>query len=121
MKGFTHNSLIAGWGCSAGAAIVAQTMNTHPHLMKTVCLEMPFLEVLGSLIDRTKPLSQSDYVEWGDPNNSLQEYYNIQNLCPYENIRQQNYPAVYCVSGEQDFRSPINQVMKYVLKLREKN
>jgi len=57
MLGYSHNSLLAGWGCSAGGAIVGQVINSHPGLMKCVCLEMPFVEVLGSLLDRNKALS----------------------------------------------------------------
>ncbi len=83
-------------------------------------LNVPFLEVLGTLLDKSKALVVSDHEEWGDPGESLETYHRVQELCPYENLQHNNYPSVLLVVGEHDFRSPLYQVMKYVKRLRDR-
>ena len=119
-QGFTHNSLLCGHGASAGATIVGQTINSHPGLFQAVSLTMPFLDLLGSLLDSRLALSQSDYLEYGDPNHSLSEYHSVQNLCPYHNLQSVVYPFVHILAARDDFRSPLVQVLKYVTRLRQR-
>lgn len=83
-------------------------------------MSYPFLEVLGSLLDSSKPLTESDYPEFGNPTESLQTYNEIESYCPYENIEEgKKYPFVYLVGGTKDYRCPVEQIAKFSKRFRE--
>ena len=91
----THPNLLAAKGSSAGGLLVAQAcMNMRPELYRAVILNVPFLDVLGCLLDETLPLTVTDHCEFGNPIEDEESYRTIASYSPYENLSNQEYPAV---------------------------
>lgn len=96
---------------------MAAAVNMRPDIWKCVVLLSPFLDVLNSLLDESLPLTKSDYIEFGNPNE--QRYFeSILSYSPYDNLTQQPYPSIYVSAGEDDFRAPLWNVLKYTEKFR---
>ena len=117
-RGITHPSLVCLKSNSAGATIVAALVNKSPHLIKSAILAAPFLDIYSLLVDDTLPLAQSDYAEFGNPKMSGQ-LNAILALCPYSNIKPQEYPVMLLNCYEDDYRTPLWQAVKWVKKTRE--
>jgi len=115
----THPTLLAAKGSSAGGLLVAQSMNMRPDLYRAVILNVPFLDVLGSLLDETLPLTLTDHLEFGNPIDDEEIYKLIASYSPYENLSSQEYPAILMKVQMQDPRVPFFSTLKYVAKLRE--
>lgn len=80
----THPNLLAAKGQSAGGTLVAQAaLNMRPDLFRAAILNVPFLDVLNSLLDESLPLSATDYLELGNPINDERVYKLINSYCPY--------------------------------------
>ena len=107
-------------GSSAGAVTVWNELNRHPTLYKAAVLVYPFLDVLSSLLDDKLPLSISDYAEFGNPNENLTVYNQIESYCPYETIKVQEYPTLYVQAGRNDYRCPLYQTFKFMLRFRDR-
>lgn len=118
-ENYTHPSLLCATSNSAGAGLLASTMNVNPSLFKAVHLSAPFLDIKGSLINPDLPLSQSDYQEFGNPLTNILEYDSISTLCPYNNIKPTEYPAVLVSAFKNDYRTPLWNVLKYTRQFRE--
>ena len=117
---FTHPNLLAARGVSAGGTLVAHTcLNMRPDLFRACVLNVPFLDVLDSLLDSTLPLSQTDYLEFGNPLTSASFYSLINSYCPYQNLSNQEMPACLIQSSMADSRVPPWGTMKFVEKLRD--
>jgi oligopeptidase B len=83
-------------------------------------MSYPFLDVLGSLLDNSKPLSSSDYAEFGNPNENINIYNCIESYSPYDSIDEnKKYPFLYLVAGKNDYRCPIDQIAKFAKRFRE--
>ncbi|CAD8184063.1 unnamed protein product [Paramecium octaurelia] len=117
-EGYTHPSLLCGLGASAGATTLGAAINMRPDLWKCAVLLSPFLDVLGSLLDESLPLTKSDYLEFGNPNDK-KIFDTILSYSPYENLKKQVYPAIYISAGTGDFRAPLWNVLKYTEKLKQ--
>ena len=84
---FTHPNLLAARGVSAGGTLVAHScLNMRPELFRACVLNVPFLDVLDSLLDDSLPLSATDYLEFGNPLTSPAFYSLINSYCPYQNL-----------------------------------
>lgn len=90
----THPSLLTAKGSSAGGLLVAQCMNMRPDLYRAVIMNVPFVDVLGSLLDETLPLSLTDHCEFGNPIVDEEAYKLIASYSPFETLSVQEYPAV---------------------------
>lgn len=119
-EGYTHPSVLCAVAGSAGATNLATAINMRPDLWKAVVLNVPFLDVIGSLTDENQPLTQSDFQEFGNPNKEEKDYLNLLSYSPYENILETVYPAIYVKAAEDDFRAPLWNVMKYVSRFRDR-
>ena len=118
-EGFTHENLLCGTSNSAGAGMLASAMNLNPGLFKAVHLSAPFLDIKGSLIDSSLPLSKSDYFEFGDPVSDPRAYEAISSICPYTNLQAAEYPSVIITAFKEDYRTPLSNVFKYAAKFRD--
>ena len=86
-------------------------------LYQTIVAQVPFVDVINTMLDDTLPLTTGEYEEWGNPNE--EEYYNyILSYSPYDNIKAQNYPNMLVTGGINDSQVLFHEPTKYVAKLR---
>ncbi|KAF7662440.1 hypothetical protein LDENG_00234740 [Lucifuga dentata] len=117
--GVSSPSLTAITSCSAGAVPVGALCNTHPHLMRAVTLQSPFLDVLGTMKDPSLPLTVEEREEWGDPVVNAKHRLTIASYCPLHNITPQRYPSVLLTAYSEDARVPLAGVLKYYEQLKK--
>jgi len=118
-KKFTAEGKVVISGGSAGGLLVGATMNiARPGLLKAVIADVPFVDVLNTMLDSSLPLTELEYDEWGNPND--EEYYHyIKSYSPYDNLEQKSYPAILALAGLNDPRVTYWEPMKWIYKLRD--
>ncbi|XP_038592764.1 prolyl endopeptidase-like isoform X1 [Micropterus salmoides] len=116
--GVSSPLLTALTACSAGAVPVGALCNRHPHMMRAVTLQAPFLDVLGTMEDPSLPLTLEDREEWGDPVRNPQHRLTISSYCPLYNITPQCYPSILLTAYSGDARVPLAGVLKYNEQLK---
>jgi len=104
-------------GGSAGGLLVAAVTNTRPDLFLGVIADVPFVDVLNSMLDPTLSAVVSEYEEWGNPNDEI--YFNyIRSYSPYDNVIPQDYPHILALAGFYDTRVNYWEPAKWIAKLR---
>lgn len=117
-NGYTDAGRIAAWGASAGGLLVAVALNREPQLFASAVLDVPFLDVLNTLLDPELPLTEHDFDEFGDP--SVEEEYRwIRAYSPYDNIGEQAYPPMLVSTALNDQRVGYWEALKWVARLRK--
>jgi oligopeptidase B len=105
-------------GGSAGGMLVGAVLNLRPDLFRAALLDVPFVDVLNTMLDDTIPLTTSEYVEWGNPN--LKEQYAwMRAYSPYDNLSPAAYPHVLVNAGLNDSQVPYWEGAKYAARLRD--
>ncbi|MGA0163122.1 MAG: S9 family peptidase [Bdellovibrionota bacterium] len=117
-EGYTTNKKLYGLGESAGGLLMGAVMNMRPDLFRALILEVPFLDVLTTMLDKNIPLTTHEYDEWGNPHYSSQYFY-MKSYSPYDNIRPQAYPHLFFTAGFHDTQVPYWEPAKCVAKLRQ--
>ena len=107
-------------GGSAGGLLMGGIINMEPELYTGILNGVPFVDVLTTMSDPSIPLTTFEYDEWGNPENK-DEYFYMKRYSPYDNISQQNYPAVFITSSLFDSQVQYFEPAKYTAKLREFN
>ena len=116
-KKYTSANKLAAMGGSAGGLLMGAVMNMRSDLYQTVVAQVPFIDVINTMLDETLPLTTSEYEEWGNPNE--EEYYNYMlSYSPYDNIKAQNYPNMLITGGINDSQVLFHEPTKYVARLR---
>ncbi|KAJ8248312.1 hypothetical protein GJAV_G00240660 [Gymnothorax javanicus] len=115
--GVSHPAQAALTARSAGAVLAGALCNKHPHLLRAVTLQAPFLDVLGTMSDPSLPLTVEERGEWGDPLTDPGHKDYIASYCPCHNITSQMYPSMLITAYEADRRVPLAGVQRYVQKL----
>ena len=105
-------------GGSAGGLLVGAVANLRPDLFKAVVSQVPFVDVLTTMLDATLPLTTGEYIEWGNPNVERQ-YKWIRAWSPYDNLARKAYPAMLVEASLNDSQVPYWEAAKYVARLRE--
>lgn len=114
---FTTASKLAIMGGSAGGLLVGAVANMRPDLFNTVVAQVPFVDVINTMLDESLPLTTQEYEEWGNPNE--EEYYKYMlSYSPYDNVKAQNYPNMLCTAGLNDSQVSFHEPAKFVAKLR---
>ncbi|POB12740.1 S9 family peptidase [Halobacteriovorax sp. DA5] len=118
-EGYTAKGKIGIMGGSAGGMLVGATINLDTeNLIGAACADVPFVDVLNTMLDDSLPLTQLEYEEWGNPNDK--EYFDyIKSYCPYSNVQNRDYPAVLAIAGLNDPRVTYWEPMKWTYKLRD--
>ncbi|XP_035847849.1 prolyl endopeptidase-like [Sander lucioperca] len=116
--GVSSPQLTALTACSAGAVPVGALCNRHPHMMRAVTLQAPFLDVLGTMENPSLPLTLEDREEWGDPVGNPKHRLTISSYCPLHNITPQRYPSILLTAYSGDARVPLAGVLKYTEQLK---
>ena len=115
--GVTDAQHLAISGGSAGGLLIGAVLNQRPDLFKAAIAEVPFVDVLNTMLDPELPLTVTEYDEWGNPQEP-EVYARIKAYAPYENVKAQAYPALLVVAGYNDSRVQYWEAAKWVAKLR---
>ncbi|MEA9995974.1 S9 family peptidase [Pseudomonas sp. 10B1] len=116
-NGLTSAEQLMISGGSAGGLLIGAVLNQRPELFKAAIAEVPFVDVLNTMLDPDLPLTVTEYDEWGNPQDA-DVYARIKGYAPYENIRAQCYPATLVIAGYNDSRVQYWEAAKWVAKLR---
>ncbi len=118
MKGYCDPSRIYAQGGSAGGLLMGAVTNMAPYLWKGIIAQVPFVDVVTTMLDESIPLTVGEYEEWGNPNEEDYYFYML-NYSPYDNVRAMHYPAMLVTTGYHDSQVQYWEPMKWVAKLRE--
>ena len=105
-------------GGSAGGLLMGAVINMAPELYNGVIAQVPFVDVVTTMLDDTIPLTTGEYDEWGDPNNKRYYKY-MKSYSPYDNIKKIKYPNMYVSTGLHDSQVQYWEPAKWVAKLRD--
>ncbi len=116
--GYTTPNHLYAMGGSAGGLLVGAVINMRPDLFNGAVAQVPFVDVVTTMLDDSIPLTTGEYDEWGNPNDP--EYFEyILSYSPYDNVKRQNYPALLVTTGLHDSQVQYWEPAKWVAKLRE--
>ncbi len=116
-EGYTSPEKLNATGGSAGGLLMGAVANMRPDLFNAIVAEVPFVDVMTTMLDSSLPLTTQEYEEWGDPN--IEEYYKYMlSYSPYDNIKPQNYPHILATGGLNDSQVLFHEPAKWVAKLR---
>lgn len=115
---YTSSNRLVIQGGSAGGLLMGVVTNMRPDLFKAVVSQVPFVDVLNTMLDASIPLTTSEYIEWGNPNEKPAFEY-MKQYSPYDNIAKKNYPTILVKVSVNDSQVPYWEGAKYVAKLRD--
>jgi oligopeptidase B len=114
---YTSKDRLVITGGSAGGLLMGAVSNMRPDLFKAVVSHVPFVDVLNTMLDASIPLTTSEYIEWGNPNEKPAYEY-MKKYSPYDNVEKKNYPATLVKVSVNDSQVPYWEGAKLVAKLR---
>ncbi len=114
---YTSSDRLVIQGGSAGGLLMGAVANMRPDLFKAVVAQVPFVDVLNTMLDATLPLTTSEYIEWGNPNEKPAYEY-IKQYSPYDNVGRKNYPSILVKVSLNDSQVPYWEGAKLVARLR---
>ena len=117
--GFTSRGKIVAQGGSAGGMLMGAVCNMAPQLFNGIIAEVPFVDVLSTMLDDTLPLTPPEWPEWGNPIASKASYEAIASYSPYDRVEAKDYPHILAVGGLTDPRVTYWEPAKWVARLRE--
>lgn len=115
---FTSPQHLFAQGGSAGGLLMGAIANLRPDLWKGVVSQVPFVDVVNTMLDESIPLTTNEYDEWGNPNNK-EAYFYMKSYSPYENVEPKNYPNILVTTGLHDSQVQYFEPAKWVAKLRD--
>jgi len=116
--GYTAAGRIVGHGGSAGGMLMGAVANRAPHLFAGIVAEVPFVDVLATMLDDKLPLTPPEWPEWGNPITDADAFRYIRSYSPYDNVTAQAYPAILAMAGLTDPRVTYWEPAKWVARLR---
>ena len=118
---FTSQGIIVAQGGSAGGMLMGAVVNMAPEMFNGIVAEVPFVDVLTTMLDDTLPLTPPEWPEWGNPIENKQAYETIASYSPVDNVQAMDYPHLLAVGGLTDPRVTYWEPAKWIAKLREFN
>ena len=116
-KGYGKKGQVGIEGASAGGLLMGAVTNMRPDLFKVVLCEVPFVDLMNTMLDPTLPLTVSEYEEWGNPNQKPAFDYML-SYSPYDNVQAKAYPAILVQTSFDDSQVMYWEPSKYAAKLR---
>jgi oligopeptidase B len=114
---YTSSDHLVIQGGSAGGLLMGAVTNMRPDLFKAVVAQVPFVDVLNTMLDASLPLTTSEYIEWGNPNEKAAYEY-MKQYSPYDNVGRRNYPSMLVKVSLNDSQVPYWEGAKFVARLR---
>ena len=114
---YTDSSQLVIQGGSAGGLLMGAVTNLRPDLFKAVVSQVPFVDVMNTMLDATLPLTVGEYLEWGNPNEE-KAYKYMRSYSPYDNLEKKAYPSILVETSLNDSQVMYWEPAKYVAKLR---
>jgi oligopeptidase B len=116
-EGYTASDRLAINGGSAGGLLMGAVSNMRPDLFRAVVAEVPFVDVVNTMLDASLPLTVIEYDEWGNPGDpTIYEY--IRSYSPYDNVASKDYPHILATAGLNDPRVAYWEPAKWTARLR---
>jgi oligopeptidase B len=115
--GWTQPARLVVEGGSAGGLLMGAVANLRPDLFRAVVMEVPFVDVINTMLDDTLPLTTGEYEEWGNPNEP-EAYSRMRAYSPYDNLARKAYPLMLVETSLNDSQVMYWEPAKYVAKLR---
>ena len=115
---YTSPKHLYAQGGSAGGLLMGAIANMNPNLWNGIISQVPFVDVVNTMLDTSIPLTTNEYDEWGNPNNK-EAYFYMKSYSPYENIEKKNYPNLLVTTGLHDSQVQYFEPAKWVAKLRD--
>ena len=117
-KRFAARDRIVAQGGSAGGMLMGAVANMRPDLWAAILAQVPFVDVLNTMLDDTLPLTPPEWPEWGNPLTIPADYHRIASYAPYEQVSAQDYPPILALAGLTDPRVTYWEPAKWVARLR---
>jgi oligopeptidase B len=114
---FTAKEHLYAQGGSAGGLLMGAVVNMAPDLWHGVIAQVPFVDVVNTMLDESIPLTTNEFDEWGNPKNK-EAYEYMKSYSPYENVEKKNYPNMLVATGLYDSQVQYFEPAKWVAKLR---
>lgn len=115
---YTAKEHLYAQGGSAGGLLMGAVINMAPEIWNGVIAQVPFVDVVNTMLDATIPLTTNEYDEWGNPN-TKEAYDYMKSYSPYENIEAKEYPNLLVTTGLHDSQVQYFEPAKWVAKLRD--
>ena len=116
-QGYADGTKVVGMGGSAGGLLMGAVANTWPQGYRALVVQVPFVDIVTTMLDETIPLTSNEYDEWGNP--AEQRYYDYMlAYSPYDSVSAQDYPAMLVTTGLWDSQVQYYEPAKWVAKLR---
>jgi oligopeptidase B len=115
---FTGIKRVVGHGGSAGGMLMGAVANRAGELFAGIVAEVPFVDVLNTMLDDTLPLTPPEWPEWGNPIESESAFRTILSYSPYDNVAARQYPAILAMAGITDPRVTYWEPAKWIARLR---
>jgi oligopeptidase B len=115
---YTSRKRIVGHGGSAGGMLMGAVANRAGELFAGIVAEVPFVDVLNTMLDDSLPLTPPEWPEWGNPIESAADFRTILSYSPYDNVAARDYPAILAMGGLTDPRVTYWEPAKWIARLR---